>query len=225
MTATYAPADPAPTGRPRGFRALVATSAMIGALFLVGNSVFAALNATASNPSAHTITSGTLKLALTNNGVGFGTTISDMAPGDQVRRFVTLQNNGTLEGKDLALAASVGAGSKLTTDGTYGLKLTIDSCSVAWDASTNTCGGTTTSRLASTSFLTLIGATAPGTTLSGFSSITAGQSIYLRFTFLLPDQAETTVNGVLPSGTIQGLTAAMTWTFNEVQRTATDTTA
>ena len=79
--------------------------------------------------------------------------------------------------------------------------------------------------MAQTSFQTLIAAGSPGTALSGLSSITVGQVIYLRFTFLLPDQAETTVNGVLPSGTIQGLTANMTWTFDEVQRTATDTSA
>ena len=225
MTATYAPPAPMPAGRPRGLRALIAMSAMIGALFLVGNSVFAALDATASNPSAHGISSGTLKLDLTNNGVGFGTAIADMAPGDQARRYVTLTNSGSLAGKDLKLAAAAAAGSKLTTDGTNGLQVTIDRCTVAWTPATNTCGGTTSSALAQTSFQTLIAAGSPGTALSGLSSITVGQVIYLRFTFLLPDQAETTVNGVLPSGTIQGLTANMTWTFDEVQRTATDTSA
>ena len=39
----------------------------------------------------------------------------------------------------------------------------------------------------------------------------------------LPNQNETTTNGTLPVGTIQGLNASITWTFSEAQRTATTT--
>ena len=37
----------------------------------------------------------------------------------------------------------------------------------------------------------------------------------------LPDQSETTTNGTLPAGTIQGLSASLTYTFAETQRDAT----
>lgn len=189
---------------------------------MVGSSVFAALDATASNPAAQGITSGTLKLEMTNNGVGFGSAISDMAPGDQVRRFVTLANSGTLDGADLTLQATVAVASKLTTDAVKGLHVAVDSCTVAWTPGTNVCGGSTVSVLASTAFSAVIASPA---TLTGFASITAGAPVYLRLTFLLPDQAETTTNGTLPLNTIQGLTANMTWTFREVQRTAVNSSA
>jgi hypothetical protein len=40
---------------------------------------------------------------------------------------------------------------------------------------------------------------------------------------VLPDQTETSANGVLPTDTIQNKTTQLTWTFNQTQRTATTT--
>jgi hypothetical protein len=54
-------------------------------------------------------------------------------------------------------------------------------------------------------------------------SIATGSTINLRIALTLPDQAETTVNGAAPAGTIQGLSSSLTWTFGETQRTATTT--
>jgi hypothetical protein len=223
MTATYAPPAPTSAGRPRGFRALIATSAMIGALFLVGNSVFAQLNATASNPSAQSINSGTLILTMTKNGAGFDSLIEKMAPGDKVARFLQLDNAGKLAGKDLTLAATLGeTATKLANDGTNGLQVVVDSCASAWTGVTSwqgTCSGGSTTVLTTT--LNAL-RTAP-VALTGFSNIAAESSIYLRVTITLPDQAETSTNGTLPPSTIQGLTQTVTWTFAEVQRTATNT--
>ena len=42
-------------------------------------------------------------------------------------------------------------------------------------------------------------------------------------TTTLPDQNETTTNGTLPGGTIQGLSTTLTFTFSETQRAATTT--
>ena len=41
--------------------------------------------------------------------------------------------------------------------------------------------------------------------------------------FTLPDQSETTTNGTLPVGTIQGLSASLRWTFEDAQRASTTT--
>lgn len=225
MTTTYASPAVAPSRRPRGFRALIATSAMIGALFLVGNSVFAQLNATASNASAQGIDSGTLKLEMANNGAGFSTAIQNMAPGDNVARFIALHNSGTLAARNLTLGATLGeTATKLANDGTNGLQVVVASCATAWTNVTTwqgTCSGGSTTVLTTT--LNAL-RTAP-VALTGFSSIAAGDYVYLRVTITLPDQAETTVNGTLPSGTIQGLSQTVTWTFTEDQRTATNTSS
>jgi hypothetical protein len=55
------------------------------------------------------------------------------------------------------------------------------------------------------------------------SSVAAGSTVKLQLALSLPDQTETTVNGVRPAGSIQGLSAALTWTFSETQRLATTT--
>ena len=52
----------------------------------------------------------------------------------------------------------------------------------------------------------------------------AGAVDHLQLSITLPSQTETTANGVLPTGTIQG-PAALTWTFTEAQRTAAATTS
>lgn len=54
-------------------------------------------------------------------------------------------------------------------------------------------------------------------------SIPAGAVQHLQFSLTLPNQNETTINGTLPTGTIQGLVANLTWTFTQAQRTATTT--
>lgn len=53
----------------------------------------------------------------------------------------------------------------------------------------------------------------------------AGTVDHLQISLVLPNETETTVNGVLPGSTIQGLSASLTWTFTEAQRTATTTTS
>lgn len=222
MSTTYLPVPG--TASPRGLRAVIVTSALIGALLLVGNSVFAALNATASNTVAHGVSTGTLSLTMTENGVGFGTESLKMVPGDVIRRFVNLTNTGDLEGKLLTLSASAAA-SKITTDATNGLHVVLDSCATAWthvgsDYSASTCAGGSTPIL-STSLSAL--RTAP-VGLTGYdTTVAAGAVLYLRLSVSLPDQSETTVNGNVTADMIQGKTASITWTFEEQQKRAADT--
>ncbi len=194
-------------------------------LVAMGVGVWATLSATAANVTPEEVTSGTLKLALADNGAGFTQAVSNLAPGDVVNRYVTLTNNGTLAAKGLTLQVTATGSSTLITDGTGGsttkaLRLAIDSCSGAWTPATNTCAGTVTPLVAATP-------------LSGFSSavvvapgvIAASGSQNLRMSLQLPDQTEVTVNGALPAVTIQGQAANLTYTFTETQRDATTTSS
>lgn len=118
----------------------------------------------------------------------------------------------SVPGSALTLGVVDGTPSALSTDAVKGLQVAVNSCSVAWTPATGACSGTTTPLLASTSVNTL--RTTPGTLVAG--TITAGQPLHLQVKITLPTSTETTVNGVLPAGTIQGLAAQLTWNFNEI---------
>jgi hypothetical protein len=199
------------------------TAAVVGvagaAVLVASAGVYALLSASASNPTPQQASSGTLSLVLGDNGAGFTTPISNLAPGDSVRRYVALANNGTLAGQDLALQVTDSVASVLSTDAARGLQIAVDECSVAWTPGTGACAGTTSPVLGS----------AP---LAGFGTrafpdggtMAAGQTRHLRLTVQLPDSTEETVNGVLPAGSVQGRSAQLTWKFTESQRTATSST-
>lgn len=204
----------------------IAVAATGGAVLVaMGVGVWATLSATAANVTPEQVTSGTLKLTLANNGAGFSTAVSNMAPGDVVNRYVTLTNGGTLDAKALTLQVAATGSANLITDGTGGsttkaLRVSIDSCSGAYTPATGACSGATTPLVTATplsSFSSAI-SVVPGT-------IAAGGVENLRIQLQLPDQTETTVNGTLPANTIQGLAANLTFTFSEVQRDATTTSS
>lgn len=104
-----------------------------------------------------------------------------------------------------------------------GLQITVTRCSVAWAG--GACSGTTTVLL-TTRAITTINTAGGGSVATLFAGVIGNGDVFrLKFTLLLPDQTETTTNGLIasPSTSIQNATAALTWTFREVQRTATDT--
>ena len=190
---------------------------------LANGSVSALLQAESRNTSAQPITSGTLKLEQANNGVGFSSTIANMAPGDVVNRYVDYTNSGTLASKALRLKVADATPSLLSTDATRGLQLVVTDCSVAWNPSTGACGGTTTQLLSAP--LASLGS---DTAFSGITGLAEnGGPLRLQFSLTLPNAAnnETTINGALPANTIQGLAAALTWTISETQRDATTSNA
>lgn len=90
--------------------------------------------------------------------------------------------------------------------------MVIDKCSVAWTeagsspAFTYTCGGTTTSVLASQA---VIGS---AISLANLSSLTAGSTDRLRLTLTLPSGA---------GNTFQNITSTISYGFTGTQRTAT----
>lgn len=200
----------------------IVAAASIGGAALVSSSVFASLTATASNTSGGSVTTGTLSLTQASSVVsgmtgGFTTAITSMAPGDVIKRYVVLTNGGTLDAASMTLGLSGSPSTALTTNGTAGLQIAVNKCSVAWTAG-GVCSGTTTVALASTSALTL--ATAQTFTPT---ALTAGAVSHLQIVITLPTGSEVTTNGTLPGGTVQGLTTSLTWTFTQTQRTATTT--
>jgi hypothetical protein len=198
--------------------AVVGTGVVVG----TGFGVWASLNATASG-AAESVTSGTLKLTMAANGTGFAQAIGNVAPGDTVNRYVDLTNSGSLDAQNLNVTVAATGSQALITDGvapatTKALRVSITSCSGAWNATTGACSGTTSAVLAATPVSGLASAT---NIIAG--SIPAGTVAHLQISTQLPDQAETTVNGNLPATTIQGQTANLTYTFGEAQRTAQTT--
>jgi hypothetical protein len=210
-------AKPAPR---RNAKKTAAAIAAAGLLVTAGG-VYAGLTAIATNTTPETVSSGTLKLVMADNGAGFSQNISNVAPGDVINRFVDVSNTGTLAAQNLTLGVTDSVGSLLSTSATKGLQVTVQSCSVAWVVNAVANTGTCADLLGPTTVV----AQTPMSTLGTQTLVNgavAGPYHYM-VSLQLPDQNETTTNGTLPAGTIQGLTASLTWTFSEAQRAATTT--
>ncbi|MCS7480335.1 TasA family protein [Umezawaea endophytica] len=212
---------PAPRRRRSAWRPVAFAAIAVAAVVAVGGGVWATLSATTANGTPEQVTTGTLKLTMAANGSGFDQAIANMAPGDTVNRYVDLTSGGTLDAQALTLQVAATGSANLVTDGatTKALRVTVRQCTNGtWTPATGVCGGTPTTLLAATPLSTLTGAQSliPGV-------VAAGTVQRLQISVQLPDQTETTVNGVRPAATIQGLTANLTYTFAEAQRTATTT--
>jgi hypothetical protein len=195
-------------------------------LIVTSFGTYAALTAEVSNEPAQSVATGTLSLKLTNEGLGFTQNVAGLAPGDTVNRYVTLENDGTLEGNTLTLALAVVAPSgseSLVTNAqapatSQAITLAISSCPGAWDTATGDCDGTPV----------VLRSASP---LSDFSNpIDLGSGSFapeavknLQVSLTLPDQSETTVNGIPPAAGIQGKTVNITYTFRVLQRDLTVT--
>ncbi len=199
-----------------------------GVLLLVaGPGVFASLNAQTSNAAPQTVASGTLKLTMssTSPSAGFSTSITNLAPGDAVNRYIDLTNSGTLDSQGLTMAITATGTASLITDGsapvtTRALRVTVKSCVANWNQTNGTCsdvGGAVT-QIASSPLSTFVSA-------QNFtdSTLAASAGLHLQIQTALPDQAETTTNGILPANTVQNGSVGLTYTFAEGQRTATTT--
>ena len=196
------------------WRALAGAAIVLSVAAIAGQSVLSSLNATAFNTSPENVNSGTLSLNLANAGNGFSSSITNMAPNDVVNRYVTLTNNGFLDGIGLTLKTTETGTATLISDiGTSkALVLTVKSCAVAWNTTTGYCAGPTTE--------------IAGLPLGSFASaqpfvnstMASGAVKYLQVSLALPDQSETTTNGVPPTPTIQGGSIWVTYTFDFAQR-------
>jgi spore coat-associated protein N len=190
---------------------LLATVALLGAAAsIAGLGTYATFTSTTSQ--SHTIATGTVTIALgatgaSTNRLNIGA--SGLAPGDTIQRSVDLINSGSLDLASVTLATTASPSSLLDTDTTNGLQMVIDKCSAAWTEAgppyTYTCGGSTSSVLASTP---VIGA---DTALSNLT-LTAGATDHLRLTLTLPSSA---------GNTLQNKSSTITYTFTGTQRAGT----
>ena len=192
----------------------------VGLLAAAG--VYAGLSATATGSEA--VSSGTLNLTLSPDvGVGFSNFAAKMAPGDTDNVYVNLNNTGSLASAAGMTLSVTGAPSNALTNGSVageGLTVTATQCSVAWTLATGVCSGTTTPILATTQ----VSALNVGAALSNVPALVAatGQLAHVQVSLGLVG-TETSVNGVAPASTIQGLSTTLTYTFTEQQRTGVAT--
>ncbi len=202
----------------------IVVAAALGGAGMVASNVFAALTATATNTSGGSVTTGTLKLEYAAAGVsgGFATAITAMGPGDTINRYIDLSVTGNLDGDSPTVVIATSDSNTLVNDPTKGLQLSVTACSVAWtQVGAGTCSGTTTVVLSSTAAATL----KAGAANIVLPSTVAASINRLKLTIYLPPVSENTINGVLPVGTVQGLTAALQWSFVIQERTATNTSS
>jgi predicted ribosomally synthesized peptide with SipW-like signal peptide len=192
---------------------ILTTVALIGAAAsIAGLGTYATFTSTTSQ--SHTISSGTVTIALgatgaSTNRLNIGA--SALAPGDTIQRSVDLINSGTLDLASITLTTTASPSSLLDTDATNGLQMVIDKCSLAWTEAgppyTYTCGGTTSSVLASRA---VIGSTLA---LSNLGSTSAGATDHLRVTLTLPSGA---------GNTLQNQSSTISYAFTGTQRAATN---
>jgi hypothetical protein len=208
------------------------TRTLLAGLFAMAVAIFTAsavyAGLTAQATGTESVSSGTLNLTLTagDQGAGFPSTFAGkMAPGDLNNVYVNLNNTGSLASAAGMTLWVAGAPVNALTNGSAageGLAVTITQCSVAWSG--GACSGSTTSILAQTMVSTM-NTSATAVNLSNIPSLVAstGQVAHVQVSLTLIG-TETSVNGVSPSPTIQGLgPVTLTYTFTEQQRTAVTT--
>jgi spore coat-associated protein N len=193
---------------------------VLGSLAAVGTAAsvaglgsFGAFTSTTS--AAVPTTSGTVVIALGSAGTAANRLTvgaTGLVPGDTVQRAFQLANTGTQALASITLTTTAAPSSLLDTDATNGLQLVVQSCSSAWvesgtaPAYTYSCGGTTTTVLASRP---VIGANLP---LSGLGSLSTGGTDNLLATLSFPAAA---------GNTLQGLSSTVSFAFTGTQRAGT----
>ena len=182
---------------------IVLSIAVLGAAAAIaGLGTFATF--TSSTSATHTIASGTLSLTAPFSRLGTGA--SPIAAGDTMQRAIDLNYAGSIAFSAVTLTTSASPSSLLDTDATNGLQMVIDKCSVAWTESgppyTYTCGGSTSSVLASRA---LIGTDLALTNLT----LTAGATDHLRATITFPSAA---------GNTFQNQSSTLSYAFTGTQR-------
>ncbi|MBT8162093.1 MULTISPECIES: TasA family protein [Arthrobacter] len=197
------------TGKVIASLALVGTAAGVAGLGTYG--AF-----TSSTSASAAVGSGTVNIALGATGATnrLSVAATNIVPGDTIQRAATLTNAaGNQNLSAITLTTSALPTSKLDTDATNGLQLTVDNCSVPWTeagtapAYTYTCSGTTTNVLATRAV------TGANMALANLTSTTAGSTDNLRVTLTLPATAD---------NTFQGLNSTIAFNFTGTQRTATN---
>jgi predicted ribosomally synthesized peptide with SipW-like signal peptide len=220
--ATPRPARARRPGRPK--KILLSLVALGAAAAMGGLGTFAAYTSTTS--ASLNVTTGVVQIALAASGTGnrMSVAATGVLPGDTVSRAVDLTSTSTdaLASVKLTTTAPV-TSSALNTNGTNGLQLLIQRCSVTWTETANTspqtgytytCSGTTTTVLGSASTPVIQTATA----FTGLAA-TAGPGN------VAPTMDHLVITATLPAATTeaqvpQGAQSIIVFTFDAAQRTA-----
>jgi hypothetical protein len=194
-------------------RALLSMALVGSAAAVAGLGSYGSFTSTTS--ASQTLASGTVTIALGSTGASTNrltVNASGLVPGDTVQRSFNLSNTGSQDLASVTLTSTATTSSLLDTDGTDGLQMVVDRCSVPWTeggstpAFTYTCGGTTATVIASRP---VIGS---AIAMSNLGALTSGATDNLRLTLTLPSSA---------GNTLQGLTSAITYAFTGTQRAGT----
>ena len=212
----------------KSWRPFAGAAIIISVAAIAGQSVLASLNATAFNTTAQKVTSGTMSLKFDNttSRTTFTSDIANLVPGDVVYRYVTLTNDGSISGQNLKLSLATAPGNTPTLINDLGtakaLRLTVKSCLAPWTVTSG--NSTCSSGEANEVSENVIGSLVTTPELVGSGNLAAGDIKYLQLKLELPNQDETTVNGIPNvTNTIQGGTVNLTYTFDLAQRTAVTT--
>lgn len=212
-------------------RLILTLAVVVGGTGAVMGGVFATFTDTTS-AGPQTISSGKVVLAVgpTNDATSNALTI---AAGDTITREVDLNStSATLADSTITFGVNATTSSLLDQDGTNGLQVAVQSCSVAWTRHagpplTYTCSGTTTTVLSASSVKSL--ETMP-VSLPGLNSLSAGGQDYLTLVFTLPSGApgdvgkvpalcSGAVGGTSSTENLEGCSSILSYQFQATQRT------
>lgn len=162
-------------------------------------------NFTATATTSNSISTGDMKINLADGPTAFSVDVTGMVPGDHAERFVDMDTTGsTVTMQNIKLAAAATSSSVLDTDGTNGLQLQVDNCTVPWTlhaGATATCTGGTSSSVKAQAAVIFSATTMNNVHLDGTTD-------HLRFQWYLPATAD---------DTFRGKTSVIQYTFTGTQ--------
>ena len=206
----------ATTTRTRTARKVIGSLGIVGAAAAVAGLGTFGTFTDSTAPLNASVNTGTVSIDLTpaNDTGSLALNAGGFVPGDSISRSVDLANNGTAPFGSIGLnTVSTGAANALTTNTTHGLKLSVQSCSVAWTKTTAAngaaqyacTGGTTKTLVTSMPAVGNFGLPTP-------ASLATGGVDHLVVTLALPTSA---------GDDFQGLSSALSLTFTGVQANGT----
>lgn len=225
--------------RTRDYRkiALSVLLLLAAAAALIGGAFATFTNSVTAGPQ--TISSGTVKIAVGPvNDAATGAT--NIAAGDTVAREADLNSTAaTLANKEITLKFTASPTSKLDTDPTNGLQVSVKACTVAWTRKVEapppafkyTCGGAeSTVKIGGAETASVSALETTPAALTPLNSLATGGQDYLVFTLTLPEAAPGDlskiaactgpVSGTVATEDLQGCSSTLTYTFQATQRAA-----
>jgi len=222
--------------RSRDYRKIALSIALLlgAAGALIGGAFATFTDTVTAGPQV--ISSGTVKIAVGPvNDAGTGAT--NIAAGDTIAREADLNSTGaTIADKEITLKFS--GTSKLDSDATNGLQVSVQACSEAWKrtvvgspppAFTYTCTpGATLVKIGGAATTSVSALETTAQPLTPLNSLATGGQDYLLFTLELPAAAPGDlskiavctgpVGGTVATEDLQGCSSTLTYTFQATQR-------